>query len=90
MSDGSLEKEGLILCTDSFTLNDVCLLIGILHYKFGLDCTLRYTRNNQHRIYIKKNLCTLRIKLRDLVTPFTHPHFLYKLRTNNKCINSNL
>lgn len=80
MSDGSYEKGGLVLCTDSFTLNDVCLLIGILHYKFGLDCTLRSTKNNMYyRIYIKQKSMQ---KVRELVTPFTHPHFLYKLKSD--------
>ena len=76
MSDGSLEKEGLILCTDSFTLNDVCLLIGILHYKFGLDCTLRYTRNNQHRIYIKKKSMHPADKIKRPCYTFHTPSFL--------------
>lgn len=79
MSDGAYEKGGLILCTDSYTLKDVCLLLGILHYKFGFNCTLRSTNNNQYRIYIRKESMQ---KLRDLVKPFIHPHFLYKLRTN--------
>ena len=80
MSDGSYEKGGLVLCTDSYTISDVCLLIGILHYKFGLNCTLRYIKNNQYmRIYIKKDSMH---KLRDLVTPYMHPHFMYKLRSS--------
>ncbi|KZT12224.1 uncharacterized protein LAESUDRAFT_624347, partial [Laetiporus sulphureus 93-53] len=40
MCDGSYETGGLILCTECFTLKDVCTLIGILHYNFGFDCTL--------------------------------------------------
>lgn len=77
MSEGSYEKGGLILCTYSYTLNDVCLLIGVLHYKFGFNWTLRDIKNNQYRIYIKKDSMQ---KLRELVRPYTHTHFFYKLR----------
>lgn len=81
MNDGSLENGGLILCTDSFKLKDVCLLIAILHYNFDLDCTLRKIKNNskgtaQYRIYIKRNSMD---KLRNLVIPYMHTSFLYKL-----------
>ena len=35
MGDGHFEKSGgIILCTDSFTLNDINTLINILIYKF--------------------------------------------------------
>ena len=68
---------GLILCTDSFTLEDVCLLIGVLHYNFGFNCTLRKTKVNQYRIYIKTDSVH---KLRDMVKHSIHPHFLYKIR----------
>ena len=77
MSDGSYEKGGLILCTDSFSLKDVCLLIGILHYKFSLSCTLRKTKNNQYRIYIRRSSMDI---LRNIVMPHMHPSFLYKIR----------
>ena len=55
MADGSYEKGGLILCTDNFTMQEVCSLIGLLHYNFGFDCTLRETEKGHHRIYIKRS-----------------------------------
>lgn len=77
MSDGSYKKGAMILCTDSFNLRDVCLLIGILHYKFALNCTIRKKKNNQYRIYIRRDSME---NLRSMVMTYMHPHFLYKIR----------
>lgn len=79
MSDGSFEKGGLILCTDNFTMKEVCLLISILHYNFGIDCTLRLVKNKYYRIYIRKNSMDT---VRKLVMPHMHPHFLYKIKSD--------
>jgi len=42
MGDGLIEhdgKGGIVLCTDSFTLEDNVRLISMLIYFFQLDCT---------------------------------------------------
>lgn len=40
MSDGVSNKYGLRLCTDSFSLKEVVLLINILLIKFELNCSI--------------------------------------------------
>jgi hypothetical protein len=40
MGDGSAINRGLVLCTDSFTLEQVTLLLNVLVIKYELDCTL--------------------------------------------------
>jgi len=55
MGDGSPIKGGLVICTDSFSMEDVVLLLNVLVVKYGLDCTNR-NRDGAPRLYIKKNL----------------------------------
>lgn len=40
MGDGSRKNKGLLLCTDSFTIQEVVLLMNILIIKYNLKCTL--------------------------------------------------
>ena len=75
MGEGKYSAPGMVLCTYSFSLKDVCLLIGILHYKFSLECTLQHTSKIQYLIYIRKSSMAI---LRFLVMHQMHPHFLYK------------
>lgn len=43
MSDGaSIKNGGVLLCTDSYTISDVCKLINVLKIKFNLNCTLQF------------------------------------------------
>lgn len=76
MDDGQYVKRGgVTLCTDSFTLDEVNLLKGVLENKFGLICTL-HVKNKGNRIYISgKSLPLLRAEL----TKYMHPSFMYKL-----------
>ena len=76
MGDGSAERHGLILCTDSYTVSDVIKLINVLFIRYQLDCTLRFHRPAQPRIYIRQGSMS---KLRSIVQPHMHPSFLYKL-----------
>jgi hypothetical protein len=82
MCDGSNEKGGLVLCTDSFTLEDVCTLISLLYYNFGFKCTLREKNlaKGQYRIYIRTESMS---KLRKNVLPYMHPFFYPKLKDKN-------
>ena len=83
MDDGSFSKinGNLILCTDSFTLQEVQLLISVLTNKFNLSCGLiNYKINSKgdltYRIRInKKSLPTLI----ELVKPHFIDSMLYKL-----------
>ena len=75
--DGKYSKSGgLILCTDSFTLNEVILLINILIIKFELDCTIHLNKPGSYRIYIKKSSMN---KLQELVSPHFVQSMLYKI-----------
>jgi LAGLIDADG DNA endonuclease family len=40
MDDGYIAGNGVILCTDNYTLSEVDLLISVLTDKFGLDAKL--------------------------------------------------
>ena len=68
MGDGFLIKGGgVMLCTDSFTKEQVRLLVDALALRFGLSCTLCQHRANVYRLYIHKSSLS---KLRAIVIPF--------------------
>lgn len=81
MGDGSYQPGGsLVLCTDSFSLQDVILLMNVLMVRYGLKCSLTHyhTRSNQklYRIRIpKKSMDTLR----NVVFPHMEPSMYYKI-----------
>lgn len=80
--DGSFNKakENLILCTDSFSKEDVLRLISILRDKFNLSCGLINIGDNKagqpsYRIRINKSsMATLIV----LVKPYMINSMLYK------------
>jgi len=78
--DGSAQRSGLELCTDSYTLQEVILLMNVLMVKYQLDCTLRYHRSTQQypRIYIRANSMA---RLRDIVSPHMEESIYYKVKT---------
>jgi LAGLIDADG DNA endonuclease family/Cytochrome C oxidase subunit II, periplasmic domain len=76
MGDGTRNRYGLILCTDSYSLKDIILLINILIIKYDLKCNLREPRKNQFRIYIQEKSMN---KLRLLVKPHMIESMLYKI-----------
>lgn len=76
MGDGTALPAGLLLCTDSYCLQDVVLLMNVLMIKFGLHCTCREIRPNQYRIYIREESMD---KLRTIVLEHMDPSMLYKI-----------
>ena len=84
MADGSKRGKGLILCTDSYTITEVVILINILKIKFDLDSSIRYhisvlpknIKKKVQRIYIDKNNL-------DKIKPYIKHYFvdsmLYKI-----------
>src|SRR5262249_27544917 len=84
MCDGTKHSSGLELCTDSFTLEEVQLLISVLacpQSNFGLICSIHNKSNYNsdkvyHRIYIHKESMKL---LNSLVLSHMLPEFHYKL-----------
>jgi hypothetical protein len=77
MGDGNYRKGGgLTLCTDSFTLKEVILLMNVLIIKYDLKCSLHQRAPNSYRIYISKSsICNLQV----LVLPYMVPSMLYKI-----------
>ena len=66
MGDGSKRNQGITLCTDGFTIQEVVLLINILILKYDISPTHHKEKNceanfacllakNNFRIYIGKN-----------------------------------
>lgn len=80
MDDGSLHKDnGLYLCTNAFTLEEVELLIKVLKDNFNLNATYhKYKAKDcfQYMIYISaKDLS----KVQELVSKHIIPSMLYKI-----------
>ena len=92
MGDGTRVGKGIILCTDSYSLNEVgaCALMNILKIKFNIDSYIQYRNsispydrktilNNGKkiaRIIINKNNFD---KIRENIKPYFINNFLYKL-----------
>ena len=77
MGDGAVRPQGLLLCTESYSVQDTVRLMNVLIIKYRLECTLRYHRPRQPRIYIKEGSMPI---LRDIVRPYMVKSILYKLR----------
>lgn len=75
MGDGSSVNRGLVLCTDSFSLEQTTLLLNVLVIKYQLDCTL-WKQSSGWRIYIKNKSMA---NLKSVVINHMHPSMLYKL-----------
>jgi LAGLIDADG DNA endonuclease family/LAGLIDADG endonuclease len=76
MGDGVAKSHGLIICTDSYSVQDVVRLMNVLIIRYGLECTLRPHTPTQPRIYIRQRSMPL---LRTIVTPHMDLSMLYKL-----------
>jgi hypothetical protein len=73
--DGTWAKTGLVLCTESFSPQDVNRLLNVLIFKFKLDCTLQKS-GASFNIYIRAKSMPL---LRTLILQHIHSSMLYKL-----------
>ena len=78
MGDGSVQRHGLIICTDSYSIEDTIKLINVLIIKFQLECSLYIHKQNTYRIYIRQGSMA---SLLNIVSPFMHPSMLYKLKS---------
>ena len=80
MGDGQRREYGLVLCTDSFTLEEVVRLVNVLILRYNLKCTLHVNKKNYNRIYIsRKSLSDLII----IIKPYIVPSMYYKLSIIN-------
>jgi hypothetical protein len=61
MGDGFYRKDrgGVVLCTDSYTVKEVELLVETLVTKFGLSVSKQKRVEGVYRIYFHKNLLIL-------------------------------
>ena len=58
MGDGTYNGKSLSLCTDSFTIKEVVLLMNVLMIRYNINCTIRYHSKKYPRIYILKKIFT--------------------------------
>ena len=76
IGDGSYTGKGLLLCTDSFKIKEVVLLMNVLMIRYNINCTILYHSKKYPRIYISKKQI---IPLQKIVLPFMHKSMFYKL-----------
>lgn len=75
--DGSyLEGGGLLLCTDSYSIQEVVLLINVLIIRYNLKCTFRIRNKNKYRIYISRSSIKI---LQSFVSTHMESSMLYKI-----------
>jgi hypothetical protein len=77
MGDGYASRHGLILCTDSYSVEDIVRLMNVLMIRYRLECTIRVHNKNQIRIYIRERSIPL---LRQIVKPHFCPSMIYKIK----------
>jgi hypothetical protein len=75
MDDGTWKTPGVRIATNSFTKEEVELLILALETNFNIKSTL-HKNNGKYQLYIKQESIPL---LKNLVLPYTVPSMLYKL-----------
>jgi hypothetical protein len=76
MGDGAVRPSGLLLCTDSYSIQDAVRLMNVLVIRYRLDCTVRFINKRYPRVYIRKNSMSA---LRSIVAKHMIPSMLYKL-----------
>ena len=77
MDDGYKALSGYYFCTESFSDNDIKLLLELLSTKFKLTCSAHKTTNGL-RIYIQSESIK---EFNKLVGPYILDEFNYKLHT---------
>jgi hypothetical protein len=81
MGDGTFNGISLLLCTDSYTIKEIVLLINVLIIKYDVHCTIRYYKQIYPRIYILKESL---FKLREIILPYMDKSMIYKLGYKKK------
>ena len=75
MGDGTKASKGIVLQTQSFTIQECVFIISILIYKFNLKCSIQMQRGKP-TIYISSKSFQ---KLIPLILPYMCNSMLYKL-----------
>ena len=52
MGDGERRSHGLVLCTNSYSCQDVVRLMNVLIIRYGLECIIRLKKNRIKRLNI--------------------------------------
>lgn len=55
MGDGTFNGITLLLCTDSYSIREVVLLINVLIIKYDIHCNIRYFKPHLPRVMLLKN-----------------------------------
>jgi hypothetical protein len=76
MGDGAKAGKGLILCTDSFSLQDVVRLMNVLIIKYNLKCSIWTIKPGSYRLHISAKSMD---KVREIVKPYFIDSMLYKI-----------
>ena len=80
MDDGYKSGNGLVLCTESFSEEEIALLKTVLESKFDLKVSFHVRRPSgggvSQRLYISSKSMT---NLKSLVLPYFIPSMYYKL-----------
>jgi LAGLIDADG DNA endonuclease family len=76
MDDSCKHGSGLSICTESYSEQEVLLLIYVLKEKFNIDSNPMKRNSNKFRIYIKSKSLN---DLRKLVSPYFIPSMMYKI-----------
>lgn len=69
-------SSGITIQTQSFTLQDIVLLINVLIIKFCLDCSI-HVQGSHYVLYIKSK--SIKKNLHHML-PYIHPTMLYKFK----------
>jgi hypothetical protein len=80
MDDSYKHSSGLSMCTESYSEQEVLLLVSVLKEKFNIDCNPMKRNSNKFRIYIKSKSLN---ELRKLVSPYFIPSMMYKISEEN-------
>lgn len=75
MGDGTALKYGLMICTDSYSSQDVVRLMNVLIIRYRLECSC-YQALTRPRIYIRAQSMPY---LREIVKPYITKSMLYKI-----------
>jgi len=81
MGDGSVQRHGLIICTNSYSVQDVVRLMNVLIIRYRLECKIRFLKKHnkiEYLIYIQQGSMP---SLLNIVSPFMHSSMLYKLKS---------
>jgi hypothetical protein len=76
MGDGTAKSHGLIICTDSYSIEDTVRLMNVLIIRYRLELKFRFHTPSQPRILIRQRSMPL---LRDIVISYMHSSMLYKI-----------